>query len=290
VIAGFVRNLLINTAALSTQSRTVTAVSHTLSFKGTGTVTLSGASTAGPLVGTGAEDFVSLTFTPSAASLTLTVTGTVQSAQLEIGSTRTTAQIVGASRAYDVTEAGQPTKYFLYFNGVNYAMQTAASVDFSSTDEMSVFAGVTKLVETPSGTIVEHTAASSSNNGAFALFVPTGVAANSFNYRSRGTVSSDNALASSFTVPTSGVITGLSKIATDENTARKDGNAVQSVATNQGSGNYANGITYFGVAIAGTNFWFNGNLYQLITRGKLTDGALLNSTERFVATKAKGSL
>jgi hypothetical protein len=82
-------NLLHTTNALVTQTLTVTAVPHTLHFTGTGTVTLSGASTDGPLVGTGTgeQNRASLTFTPTAGSLTLTVTGTVADAQLEIGST-----------------------------------------------------------------------------------------------------------------------------------------------------------------------------------------------------------
>ena len=80
-------NLLLNTATLSTQDVTVTAVEHTLHFTGTGTVTLSGASTAGPLVGTGAGESnrVSLTFTPTAGTLTCTVSGSVEVAQLEVG-------------------------------------------------------------------------------------------------------------------------------------------------------------------------------------------------------------
>jgi hypothetical protein len=82
--------LLLNSSlagtSLATQNVTVTAVAHTLSFYGTGTVTLSGTSTAGPLVGTGAYPARStLTFTPTAGTLTLTVTGDVQFAQLEIG-------------------------------------------------------------------------------------------------------------------------------------------------------------------------------------------------------------
>ena len=79
-------NLLLNSATLTTQNVTVSAVAHTLSFYGTGTVTLSGVSTAGPLVGTGAyPNRVSLTFTPTAGTLTLTVSGSVVSAQLEAG-------------------------------------------------------------------------------------------------------------------------------------------------------------------------------------------------------------
>lgn len=79
-------NLLLNSASLATQNVTVSAVAYTLSFFGTGTVTLSGVSTAGPLVGTGASNRVSLTFTPTAGTLTLTVSGSVTAAQLEAGS------------------------------------------------------------------------------------------------------------------------------------------------------------------------------------------------------------
>jgi hypothetical protein len=79
-------NVLLNSATLVTQSVTVTAQAYTLSFYGTGTVTLSGAST-GSLVGTGAfPQRVARTFTPTAGTLTCTVTGTVQNAQLEAGS------------------------------------------------------------------------------------------------------------------------------------------------------------------------------------------------------------
>ena len=79
-------NQLLNSGTLSTQSVTTTAVANTLSFYGTGTITLSGTSSAGPLVGTGASDRVLLTFTPTAGTLTLTVSGTVGNAQLELGS------------------------------------------------------------------------------------------------------------------------------------------------------------------------------------------------------------
>jgi hypothetical protein len=82
-------NLLLNSSVLATQTRTVTAVAHTLSFYGTGTVALSGTHSA-TVVGTGAYPSRSiLTFTPTAGSLTLTVTGTVEFAQLEAGSSAT---------------------------------------------------------------------------------------------------------------------------------------------------------------------------------------------------------
>jgi hypothetical protein len=82
-------NLLLNSGTLSTQNVTVSATPYTLSFTGTGTVTLTGVSTAGPLVGTGTgeNNRVNLTFTPTAGTLTLTVSGTVTNAQAEAGAT-----------------------------------------------------------------------------------------------------------------------------------------------------------------------------------------------------------
>jgi hypothetical protein len=55
-----------------------------LTFYGTGTVVLSGVAIA-TLTGTGVNDRVALTFTPTAGSLILTVTGTVTNWQLEDG-------------------------------------------------------------------------------------------------------------------------------------------------------------------------------------------------------------
>ena len=79
-------NLFLNSAVGVTQNITVAAVAYTLSFRGTGTITLTGTSTAGPLVGTGVNNRVTLTFTPTAGSLTLTVTGSCTNVQLEAGS------------------------------------------------------------------------------------------------------------------------------------------------------------------------------------------------------------
>jgi hypothetical protein len=78
-------NVLLNSATLSTQSVTTTAVSYTLSFYGTGTIVLTGAFVR-TLTGTGASNRVSTTFTSTAAVLILTVTGSVTNAQLEVGS------------------------------------------------------------------------------------------------------------------------------------------------------------------------------------------------------------
>ena len=77
-------NLVFPSDVATTQTLTVTAVAHTLTFYGTGTVVLSGVAIA-TLTGTGVNDRVALTFTPTAGSLILTVTGTVTNWQLEDG-------------------------------------------------------------------------------------------------------------------------------------------------------------------------------------------------------------
>ena len=85
LIEGARTNLFLNSATGGTQSVTVAAVAHTLSFRGTGTITLTGTSTAGPLVGSGAATRVTQTFTPTAGSLTLTISGSCTNVQLEEG-------------------------------------------------------------------------------------------------------------------------------------------------------------------------------------------------------------
>lgn len=94
-------NLLANAAIdgsnLATQNRSVTAQAYTLSFYGTGSIALSGAATT-TLTGDAAyPSRKTLTFTPSAGTLTLTVTGTVQYAQLETGTIATSFVPTGAS-------------------------------------------------------------------------------------------------------------------------------------------------------------------------------------------------
>lgn len=81
-------NSFLQSATPATQSVSVTAQVYSLSFWGTGSITLSGAHVA-TLNGSGVNTRAVLIFTPTAGALTLTVAGGVQMAQLEAGNCAT---------------------------------------------------------------------------------------------------------------------------------------------------------------------------------------------------------
>jgi len=90
-------NSLIDGTTLSTQIVTTAATPYTLSFYGTGTITLSGTAT-DVVSGIGVyPSRKTYTFTPTAGALTCTVTGTVQFAQLEAGAFATSYIPTGAT-------------------------------------------------------------------------------------------------------------------------------------------------------------------------------------------------
>ena len=276
------RNLLLATDTMATQSLTVTAVAHTLAFTGTGTVTLTGASIAGPLVGTGASNRVSLTFTPTAASLTLTVVGSVTLAQLELGSTATAYQRVG--NAFDVTEAGVPTCHYVQYDGTDDSLSTS-SINFTATDKMSVFAGVRKLSDAAAGTIAEMSAAFFANNGSFALFAAGSTAPTGFEFDSRGTA---NVLAGAASAaPVTNVLAGIGDISGDRATLRINGTLSFQNPTDQGTGNYGNYPLFIGRR-NNTNLPFNGRDYGIIIVGKAASATEITNTESYLAANTSG--
>ena len=207
-------NLLLNSATLSTQSATVTAVAHTLHFTGTGTVTLTGVSTAGPLVGTGTGESnrVSLTFTPTAGSLTLTVSGTVTNAQLEVGAFRTSyiaTTGATATRAADVASItgsafssfynqAEGSFYAEVFPAPTYvAFQAVATLQgATSADEWRLWrsGATTQSSQTLLSNITEFTATvtyATASNGSYKF--ATAAAADNMAIASSGNLASDNA-------------------------------------------------------------------------------------------------
>lgn len=118
-------NLLLNSATVASQGISTSAGTYTLSFDGSGSVTLSGAAT-GTLVGGTYRS--SLTFTSVGGTVTLTVSGTCTNGQLEAGSVATSyiaTTGATATRAADVNTtmliSNVPeTDYAVWSSGTSY--------------------------------------------------------------------------------------------------------------------------------------------------------------------------
>lgn len=274
------RNLLNATDTLATQSVTVTAAAHTLAFTGTGTVTLSGTSTAGPLVGTGAGNRVTLTFTPTAGSLTLTVTGSVTMAQLQLGSVDTAYQRVAS--AYDITEAGVASCYYVQPDGVDDAYVTPTITP--GTDKAQVFMALKKLGTGATAQIIaEMSVTRAANNGAFTVGVPGSVAGLGAFLVSRGTVDATAQVTTGYTPPTHVVLSGLTDISGDVATLRANGSQIAQAVTDQGTGNFLAYPAYL-YARGGTTQPFNGRDYGHVVRfGPNLDAAAIERTESLLS-------
>jgi hypothetical protein len=206
-------NLLLNSATLSTQSVTVTAVAHTLSFYGIGTVTLSGVSTAGPAAGSGAYPTrTTLTFTPTAGVLTLTVTGSVTNAQLEAGSfptsyiPTTTATVTRSADVASITGANFSSWYrqdqgTLLTDAINPAASTTlyATSDGTSSNRIQADTGTsTRIARVVAGGTTQANNSIAYTFGTQQQFALSYVL-NSINFANAGTLGTED---TSATIPT----------------------------------------------------------------------------------------
>jgi hypothetical protein len=186
-------------------------------------------------------------------------------------------QRVNTATDYDTT--GFPL--YLSYDGVDDWMSTA-SVDFSATDKMTVWAGVHKASDAAPGIFVELSAVTS-NPGSFGLQAPNS-AVNSYRFESGGSAPGLIADAVGFAAPVGSVVTGVGSISGDVSQIRVNGVARSTNNNDQGTGNYGNYPIYFGRR-GGTTLPFNGREYQTIIRGAATSAAQLSSIEQFVASK-----
>lgn len=176
--------------------------------------------------------------------------------------------------------------WYLDFDGSNDAMATA-SINFTATDEMSVFAGLTKNSNASTRMLVELSAAAASNNGAFDITAPN---TNGYGFELRGTASTTYITATQ-NAPHTAVLSANYDIGQslkqDEIISRLNGVVDQTTSVgsaNAGTGNFGNYPLYIG-ARAGTSLFFNGRLYSLIVLGRTATAGEITSTEQWVAGK-----
>jgi hypothetical protein len=205
----------------------------------------------------------------------------IRNAQFETGSTATRYQSITTATSYDTVGF----KTYLKFDGVDDSLSTG-SIDFTSTDKMTVFAGVRKLSDANQAIVVELSAALALNNGSFSMQAPSATpATNLFYFGSKGTaIGAVNATSAAFAAPKSAVMTGIASISTDQATLRINGAEAVTSAVDQGTGNYGNYPLFIGRR-GGTSLPFNGHLYSLIVRGAQSSYSQIASAESYVNSK-----
>ena len=172
---------------------------------------------------------------------------------------------------------------YLKFDGVDDSLSTN-SISFTSTDKMSVFAGVRKLSDAAIAVLYELSSNFGANDGTFCMFAPNPAAGN-YGFRSRGTLTGAVGITSGVSAPVTNSLTGLANIAATEMTIRNNGVVIEATTSaNQGTGNYGNYPLYIGRR-GGSSLPFNGQLYSMVIVGKAVTASELTNTENFVNRK-----
>ena len=198
-----------------------------------------------------------------------------------------TVKHLAGNHASQATTASKPilrqsgALYYLEFDGVDDGLATAA-INFTATDEMSVFAGVRKtsgfgfqaLTELGTG-IVE--------NG-FSIFAPSNLN-NDYDFR---LAANPRNSATTFAPPIKNILQVSHDIsqttAATETVARINGGAITHSGSVTCAGMFINAPLYIGRR-GGASLPFSGHLYGLIVRGKTTVAADITSTETYLNDK-----
>jgi hypothetical protein len=181
--------------------------------------------------------------------------------QVESGDKVTAFQKVVS--VYDIIEEGTQSVSRLEFDGVDDFMVTQP-IEFNSTDEMAVFAGVKKTgisrdviiaeLGESGGVAPQDRPLDPLATGDYVFYTSNDV----------GDVFSD------IDTENSSVLSAVSDISDQVSMLRIGGEAVSVVPVPQGSGNYSTYPLYIG-ARAGTSMFFKGNVFSLLVVGQQTD-------------------
>ena len=195
-------------------------------------------------------------------------------------------QRVNTSDDYDADPAKFPA--YLRFDGVDDALQTG-NIDFTSTDKMTVWAGVTTLGVVDQMRIVELgvNATSTAGFGVFGAIATSAQIRGELFGTSRGVVDSPSVgypsnanVAAQFDIGATSLL--------DEIKIRRGGIAVANypIFGGSGTGNFPNSPVFIG-ARAAVNNYFNGRLYGLIIRGAQSTLSQIEATEAYIKQKMK---
>lgn len=198
-----------------------------------------------------------------------------------------TYQRVTTATDYD-TDATKFPKY-LKFDGVDDSLATA-SVNFTVTDKMTVWAGWRWLSNTSNSTLV-RLGTGFSAAGTFLFWTNTAASTQTYQLYAYGNTQGAVGNISTPVLPRTDVVTGLIDMAqasvTDELKLRLNGASLSTGYTSGdcGTGNFANAAITIGNYSASN--YLNGQIYSLIIRGAASTATQITNTETYVNSKTK---
>ena len=196
-------------------------------------------------------------------------------------------QRIAAATDYDVV--GFPV--YLAFDGSDDSLYTGGSIDFSATDKITVWAGVTKLSDANVGSVVCY-GANYTNAPGFEILAPETAGQPRYGIGASSTVAGAQVgYNASFAAPTTNVVTGVFDVSSapegNRLQMRVDGAAQSLTVSGAGiqAGNFGSARITIGARNLGVSERLNGRLYQAICRGAATSAALIQQADRWVAGK-----
>jgi hypothetical protein len=196
-------------------------------------------------------------------------------AQLSYGSSSGKYQRIAAATDY-ATDGFLP--YLQFSSDDSFA---TGNINFSATNKMSVFAGVTKLSDAAVAMLVELS--STTNAGSFYIAAPVGGSTSTYAFTSTGSTTNSQSV-SGYAAPITNVLAMQTNIAAPSLVARINGTQVVNSTATQGTGNYGTYPMYIGRR-NNASLPFNGRLYSLIVAGKAASTAEVSSAEAWVNNK-----
>ena len=214
------------------------------------------------------------------------VTGTAAFSRPDLRVANTGAGLPAYQRvntATDYDTVGFP--HYLKCDGVDDGMVTN-SIDFTSTNTMTLVAGLRKLTDALA-LPVELSSDYNSNPGS--MYLSSGAdPSNGYRALSRGSLEASYGQGSWWlgSAPDTSVLAASHNIPGDNTTLRRNGVAQTPGTSDKGSGNFGNYPLYL-FRRGGTTLPFNGQFYGLVIVGKLLSDSQLTSTEKYINTKTR---
>jgi hypothetical protein len=182
------------------------------------------------------------------------------------------------------TYTGDGTSGILIWGAQLELGSTATAFQNIGSNKAQVFAGVRKLSDEFTGTVLDINGVT--GTGSIMLRAPAGSTIANYGFYSSGSIAFAGAIPPpSFPAPITNILTGIGNIEADTNVLRVNGLQVASSTADQGTGNYSALPLYVGMR-QGSALPLNGQVFGLIVRfGANLTADQITSTETWVAGK-----